>query len=254
MAQFLESVSERIDVAKVEGEDENDQVEALSAAPKPREETNTDADVGRLLEETDTKLNEDGVVRRRQVISQMRAAVAATKADRAVTRLISFEDQEEVEKKAYRNDLTDAVGSTKPLPEQKSARKLSGPPLMLVSSQRVNKSEGKSETSEEKPAQSPEPSESFARFVKNAGANGMEELLEAAAAYAVFTKGQESFTRPEIMRRVAMVDPALSISREDGLRSFGQLLRQGKFQRLDRGQFTIDKGTRFNPGKRIAGE
>ena len=56
------------------------------------------------------------------------------------------------------------------------------------------------------------------------------------------------------MKRVAMVDPALSMSREDGLRSFGQLLRQGKFQKLERGQFTIDRDTRFNPEKRIAGE
>ncbi|MEM8803364.1 MAG: hypothetical protein AAGF55_12595, partial [Pseudomonadota bacterium] len=43
-------------------------------SPKP------DADVGRLLDETDTKLNDDETVRRRRVISQMRAAVAATKA------------------------------------------------------------------------------------------------------------------------------------------------------------------------------
>ena len=252
MAQFLESVSERIEIA--DDEDENDQAQAPAATTKPLSDASTDADVGRLLEETDNKLNEDGVVRRRQVISQMRAAVAATKADRAVTRLIPFEDHEEVEKKAYRNDLSDAVGVTKPLPEQKSARKLSGPPLVLVSSQRVNKVEIQIDSVEDQPPQSTEATESFARFVKNSGAKGMEELLEAAAAYAVFTKGQESFTRPEIMRRVAMVDPALSISREDGLRSFGQLLRQGKFQRLDRGQFTIDKGTRFNPGKRIAGE
>ena len=34
------------------------------------------------MAETDTKLNDDEVVRRRRVISQMRAAVAATKADR----------------------------------------------------------------------------------------------------------------------------------------------------------------------------
>ncbi|MEP6320824.1 MAG: hypothetical protein ABJ074_10525, partial [Paracoccaceae bacterium] len=89
VSQFLENVSEKI------GETVED--------PKPSEanplgDGKTDADVGRLLEETDSKLNEDGVVRRRQVISQMRAAVAATKADRAVTRLISPEVQDEVEK------------------------------------------------------------------------------------------------------------------------------------------------------------
>jgi hypothetical protein len=234
MSQLLEKVSERVE----------------TDAPKPSNplnEENTDADVGRLLEETDNKLNEDGVVRRRQVISQMRAAVAATKADRAVTRLISFEDQEEVEKKAYRNDLSDAVSETGPLPDSSSSRKPSGPPLVLVSSQRVDESE----TQE---AEDEDTSEGFTRFIETSGAKGIDELLEATAAYTVFSQGKESFSRPEIMKRVAMADPALSMSREDGLRSFGQLLRQGKFQKLERGQFTIDSNTRFNPQKRIAGE
>lgn len=244
MSQLLENVSER-----AEHKEEED-----PKPSRPLSDENTDADVGRLLEETDNKLNEDGVVRRRQVISQMRAAVAATKADRAVTRLISVEDQEEVEKKAYRNDLSDAVSEATPLPEQPTARKTSGPPLVLVSSQRVDESQAQP-TAEADVSPSPAPApESFARFVENNGAKGIEELLEAAAAYTVFSKGQESFSRPEIMKRVAMVDPALSMSREDGLRSFGQLLRQGKFQKLERGQFTIDRDTRFNPDKRIAGE
>lgn len=244
MSQLLENVSERTERA----------VEDEPKAAKPLNDENTDADVGRLLEETDNKLNEDSVVRRRQVISQMRAAVAATKADRAVTRLLSVEDQEEVEKKAYRNDLSDAVSDAAPLQEQPSARKTSGPPLVLVSSQRVDESEAGTQMEEPQPSAPSVSTESFARFVENNGAKGIEELLEAAAAYTVFSKGQESFSRPEIMKRVAMVDPALSMSREDGLRSFGQLLRQGKFQKLERGQFTIDRDTRFNPEKRIAGE
>ena len=244
VSQFLENVTEKI------GDVEAEPVKP--AAPRPLAEGNTDADVGRLLEETDSKLNEDGVVRRRQVISQMRAAVAATKADRAVTRLISPEVQDEVEKSAYRNDLSDAVGKTKPLPEPKSARKPSSPPLVLVSSQRIS-SEASDVEQQAEPAAIAS-TEGFAKFVEVNDAKGLEELLEAAAAYTIFAKGQESFSRPEIMKRVAMVDPALSLSREDGLRSFGQLLRQGKFQKLDRGQFTIDHDTRFNPDKRIAGE
>ena len=246
MSQLLENVSERTERI----------VEDEPKTAKPLNDENTDADVGRLLEETDNKLNEDSVVRRRQVISQMRAAVAATKADRAVTRLLSVEDQEEVEKKAYRNDLSDAVSDAAPLQEQEqpSARKTSGPPLVLVSSQRVDESDAGTQMEEPQPSAPSVSTESFARFVENNGAKGIEELLEAAAAYTVFSKGQESFSRPEIMKRVAMVDPALSMSREDGLRSFGQLLRQGKFQKLERGQFTIDRDTRFNPEKRIAGE
>ena len=86
------------------------------------------------------------------------------------------------------------------------------------------------------------------------GAKELPDLLEAAAAYTSFVEGQASFSRPEIMKRVARVDPTLKLSREDGLRSFGQLLRQGKFRKLERGQFTIAEDTRFKPQQRIAGE
>ena len=56
------------------------------------------------------------------------------------------------------------------------------------------------------------------------------------------------------MKRVARVDPTLKLSREDSLRSFGQLLRQGTFRKLERGQFTIEKSTRFNPDRRAASQ
>jgi hypothetical protein len=56
------------------------------------------------------------------------------------------------------------------------------------------------------------------------------------------------------MKRAARVDPAIAASREAGLRSFGQLLRQGKIHKLQRGQFTVPASTRFNPAQRIAGE
>ena len=119
---------------------------------------------------------------------------------------------------------------------------------MLVSSQRVDV---------EKAEATPEPANEagdFAEFAKTMGATELSDLLEAAAAFTVFSEGQPSFTRPEIMKRVARVDPTMKLSREESLRSFGQLLRQGKFRKLERGQFTIDKDTRFNPKHRIAGE
>jgi len=94
----------------------------------------------------------------------------------------------------------------------------------------------------------------FREFAANMGATELPDLLEAAAAYTAFVEGQAHFSRPEIMKRVARVDPALEVSREAGLRSFGQLLRQGKIHKLQRGQFTVPASTRFNPTQRIAGE
>ena len=213
--------------------------------PKP------DADVGRLLDETDTKLNDDETVRRRRVISQMRAAVAATKADRIVTPVVSREAKEEAEKTPYRGDLSEVVkGPTK-------TEDHSTPPLMLVSSQRVHDPDAATTEQINAPApeETPEVEKSgFADFALSVGAKELDELLEAAAAYTVFAEGQPTFTRPEIMKRVAHADPGLELTREDSLRSFGQLLRKGKFKKLERGQFTIDEDTRFHPSQQIAGE
>ncbi len=96
-------------------------------------------------------------------------------------------------------------------------------------------------------------STSFAEFVQEMGATELPELLEAAAAYTAFVEGRKEFSRPQLMRRVANFEQE-GFTREAGLRSFGQLLRQGKIQKLKRGQFTIADDTRFNPEARLAGE
>lgn len=212
-----------------EAEEEDEDARIISAVLSPEPEAN----VGRLLEETDNKLNDDDTVRRRRVISQMRAAVAATKADRLISRQVS-RDPEEAEKDRYREDLSEAVDTTQPATPP---RPRAVAPLVLVSSQRIDS----------RPS-----TPDFAEFVANVGARELGDLIEAAAAYTVFSEGQSSFTRPEIMKRVARVDPTLHLSREDSLRSFGQLLRQGTFRKLERGQFTIDEGTRYNPHERSA--
>lgn len=214
----------------------------------------SNGDVGRLLAETDNHLNDDESVRRRRVISQMRAAVAATKADRLVSRRVTSREAEDAaEQERYRDDLNEVVRDvTRPLPGKASDRRPSVAPLVLVSSQRVDAADRAPDRSET--ARPAAEVEDFAGFAKSMGARELSDLLEAAAAYTSFVEGQSSFSRPEIMKRVARVDPALKLSREDGLRSFGQLLRQGKFRKLERGQFTISENTRFKPQHRIAGE
>lgn len=243
---------------------------------QPIEEDN--GDVGRLLDETDSKLNEDESVRRRRVISQMRAAVAATKADRMISRRVTSKEVEEAEEQSpYRADLSDATLETAPrrpmtrlvaapqpapskaaearreLVEEKSEEtgKTPSAPLVLVSSQRVDVSEIDDAADE---GEADVGTESFAGFARSMGARQLTELLEAAAAYTTFVEGQSSFTRPEIMKRVARLDPAMRLTREDGLRSFGQLLRQGRLKKIERGQFAIAPDTRFNPEQRFAGE
>ncbi len=236
-------------------EEIEDDPEDVAVSPRPTTRAiapEPEIDVGRLLDETDTKLNEDDTVRRRRVISQMRAAVAATKADRLVSRQVSREDAEEAEKDPYREDLSEAVQDTeRPAPARKSA---STTPLMLVSSQRIDADNTPTEPSSVESTVQGDAPASFAEFAESVGAKELHELLEAAAAYTVFAEGQSSFTRPEIMKRVAHFDRTVPLSREDGLRSFGQLLREGKFKKLERGQFTVDETTKYHPEHRFAGE
>jgi hypothetical protein len=89
-------------------------------------------------------------------------------------------------------------------------------------------------------------SESFAEFADKMGASNLSDLLECAAAYSAYVEGRPHFSHPDIMRVVRTgIDGQQELSREDSLRTFGQLLRQGKIRKVDRGQFTISKASRY---------
>jgi hypothetical protein len=97
-------------------------------------------------------------------------------------------------------------------------------------------------------------STSFADFAAKMGATELPDILEAAAAYNAFIEGQPNFRRPQIMRQAASFAGKEQFNREEGLRSFGQLLRQGKIIKVERGRFEIANTTRFKPAERFAGE
>ncbi len=136
-------------------------------------------------------------------------------------------------------------------------------PLMLVSEQRVDKPgteeaaapvrprrirtedlDGDTET-DTAAGSGGDSAEEFRRFVDAVAPDGLQELLEASAAYGGVVEGAPSSTRPQIMRRVARYLPEDSFSREEGLRAFGVLLREGRIQRIERGRFAVAPGSRF---------
>jgi hypothetical protein len=87
---------------------------------------------------------------------------------------------------------------------------------------------------------------SFAEFADRMGATSLSDLLECAAAYASYVEGRPHFSHPDIMKVVRTgIDGQRDLSREESLRTFGQLLRQGKIRKVDRGQFTISKTSRY---------
>jgi hypothetical protein len=64
-------------------------------------------------------------------------------------------------------------------------------------------------------------------------------MLEAAAAYATCVEKRDQFTRPQLMRRLMASAGGKPISREDGLRSFGTLLRTGRVEKVGRGHYVL---------------
>ena len=261
-------------------EDDEDDVSAGAIAARERlgdlSEPDGDAsDVDRLLEKTNSQMAETESSRRRSAIAHLKAAVAATKADRLLKRVTSRERSEAEEQTQYRDDLAQVVRPRRPASETAEAgRERPKPlgdgksPLMLVSELRVDDGEPKgispirprrimhgdeAEMSEAE-GSSYEDAANFAAFAERMGAKDLPDLLEAAAAYAAFVENRPHFSRPQLMKRVAKYDAKGEFTREAGLRSFGQLLRQGKIRKLKRGQFTVADTTRFNPEARIAGE
>jgi hypothetical protein len=92
----------------------------------------------------------------------------------------------------------------------------------------------------------------FVEFAEEMGAVDLPELLEAAAAYLSFVEGQEQFSRPQLMSRVRQAKKD-DFSREDGLRSFGMLLRTGKIEKIKGGRFAASEEIGFKPDHRAAG-
>ncbi|MDF0599959.1 hypothetical protein P1J78_04370 [Psychromarinibacter sp. C21-152] len=141
-------------------------------------------------------------------------------------------------------------------------------PLMLVSEQRIDRPSPdgapvrprriRSEDLDATATAAPEAAalgadDRFRRFVDQTAPDGLQELLEASAAYASAVEGEPSNTRPQIMGRVARHLPEGAFSREEGLRAFGVLLREARILRVERGRFTIAPTSRFaEAGKQSA--
>jgi hypothetical protein len=79
----------------------------------------------------------------------------------------------------------------------------------------------------------------LASFAESVGVKSMAEMMEAAAAYATCVERREQFTRPQLMRRLLAIAGGKQVSREDGLLSFGTLLRTGRIEKVGRGHYVL---------------
>jgi hypothetical protein len=85
--------------------------------------------------------------------------------------------------------------------------------------------------------------QSFRDFADGIGAHSMPDLIEAAAAYCTLVLGLESFTRPLLFQQIEEVTEQSATSREDGLRGFGRLLRDGRLTKTKRGQYALSESS-----------
>ena len=229
------------------------------------EQSVEDNDTSRILDETNTQMEEPEGNRRRSAIAHLRAAVAATRADR----LLGRKKDAEAQAQPYREDLADVVRPRRPAapsraerpdaPSVETAIESRPAPLKLVAEQRVN-------VASEAAATPLRPrrvtladvgtadagGSDFADYADSVGAHDLPELLEAAAAYLSYVEGHAQFSRPQLMTKVRQVEGQDS-SREDRLRSFGQLLRDGKIEKTGGGRFTVSERISFKPSTRAVG-
>ncbi|MCB1398219.1 MAG: hypothetical protein KDJ98_20070, partial [Rhodobacteraceae bacterium] len=258
------------------------EAESLRRAARERRtilrDEGADAAADRLARAADSQFSDAGAQRRQSTISHLKAAVAATRAEEEASGPRSDAEDEQREIARYRADLERSVGrpsavaaeggddSTPRRPARPAAQRTerprnAQPPLVLVSEQRIDRPTDTEVVrprrintgalaveelyDEDAPAPAAPRGRAFADFSGPMHLTTLAELVEAAAAYVTHVEGLEEFTRPQVMRHVASTGLPMTRSRENMLRSFGLLMRQGVLMRSRRGQFSLSPDSEF---------
>ncbi|MBK0328367.1 hypothetical protein I5535_13835 [Rhodobacteraceae bacterium F11138] len=222
--------------------------------------SDTDDEVARLMKATGDRMKDDETTTAREDFNTARAAIAATRTSEPQC----HRDVPDVDDTAFREDLNRIIRPRRPivsetLPERPSVEPNLAP-LQLVAEQRVDcaiphgpvRPRRVASVSPDESGASDKYDENFADFAAQMGASGLPELLEAAAAYLSFVEGRAQFSRPQLMNKVRQIDSS-GFNREDGLRSFGLLLREGKIEKTGGGRFAAAEEIGFRPDQRVAG-
>ncbi|MBC7155321.1 MAG: hypothetical protein H5U19_12075, partial [Rhodobacteraceae bacterium] len=286
-AELLKELAEvDLESKALRTDDENgDEGGAVPGVDRLNQGTETEeAAMSRLMKQANTELAEPESRRRHSAIEHLRAAVAATRADRQSPEAAT-EAATQNRMDRFRDDLAKAVqprrpvagSGNRPAPRRPSLDAGRIAPLVLVSEQRIDANapprtvqpvrprrintgnlalddNHDDDVLEQDDTRNILASDTgFADFAARIGATELVDLLEAAAVYCAHIEGRESFSRPQVLRKLNELPDHGEISREDGLRSFGKLLREGRITKVRRGQFSVMEGSRYLPeARRIA--
>ena len=264
-----------------QGPEPDQTVASDEASPRPARTAFDDSEIEgataieRILAETDAKLQSEEATQKRASIAHLRAAVQAKRAEaegddaESAFDPLLLTDGRDNAAGEYRDDLEQVVHTQ----HRHKGRRATMAPLVLVSEQRIDeRPAGRSGKDAPEPVRPRRISlrrgagseresiaakrerqlnivREFTRFATSMGAEGVEELLEAAAAYRIHVVGQETFSRPQVMGLVLKSKIDSEITREAGLRAFGTLIRNGAIRKIERGRYTVSDRNRFKPGK-----
>lgn len=87
----------------------------------------------------------------------------------------------------------------------------------------------------------------FGAYLAQKDHETMEDQMELAAAYAMHEEDRAVFSRPHILRHLEAANGG-NLDREDGLRAFGILLREGIIEKIARGEFKLTRRSRYYRG------
>ncbi|MFN3936508.1 MAG: hypothetical protein ACK4KW_02920 [Gemmobacter sp.] len=257
------------------GPDAADASNPRSRKPRLEPVAAEEASVDRLLDQASSEIERPETRRRAATIAHLKAAVAATVAERSAA---PAEKPAPDESEPYRDDLAQAVRPRRPviLPgtgTRRSDAPARVPPLVLVSEQRIDRVQPAAPVRPRRVTTAglamtdlatSQPGETeaeitagsgadinifggdteFSRFVERMDAADLPDLMEAAAAYVMVVEGRESFLRPQVTRLVTDY-AGEDVSREDVLRCFGGLLRDGRIVKARRGSFVLADDSRL---------
>ncbi len=256
------------------------------------EAAGNDDDLSRLMAKADSEMEEPEGSRRRRAIAHLRAAVKATKAEKEAGRDLSPRDHSEAYRDDLASVVRAVPGSAGDTDAHPREARKSTAPLKLVAEQRVDTPAPEPTPAAPEVAQEPAETTDtdttprapvrprrvsadridrdeaaraaapvgsskavqggFRDYAESVGATRLPEVLEAAAAYITFVEGHERFSRPMLMRMARDANED-DFSREIGLRSFGQLLREKKIEKIAGGRFTAKPTINFKPDDRAVG-
>lgn len=253
------------------------------------ESQNEDDAVSRLLAQANVAMDGEDNRRRHAAIAHLKAAVAATEAERQMNALHPGGKPATDRQDVYRSDL-ESVVRQKPAEARAAANAERPTPLVLVSEQRIDRPKpaaptalpiatpaataprvvmptrprriasgtaslsavqdddtllGGNDDFDDEETLAPEEAnlfaegQSFAEFAEKLGAHTLSDLLEASAVYCAQVLGRPQFTRPLVMRQLEALPEGAAHSREDFMRVFGTLMRQGRIAKVKRGQFAV---------------